>query len=75
MLSRRGHLVHGAIARDEYLGARLGIEPLTPEFTAEHVRTLARGRTAPVGTNITSGGAVSRPACNRFRTRSVITKL
>jgi formamidopyrimidine-DNA glycosylase len=43
-----GHLVHGASARDEYLGARLGIEPLTPEFTAEHVRTLARGRTAPV---------------------------
>jgi formamidopyrimidine-DNA glycosylase len=43
-----GHLVHGAAARDEYLGARLGIEPLTSGFTAEHLRRLARGRTAPV---------------------------
>ena len=43
-----GHLVHGASARDEYLRVRLGIEPLTPGFTAEHLRTLARGRTAPV---------------------------
>src|SRR5579884_1775912 len=43
-----GHLVHGAVARDEYLNARLGIEPLTPAFTAEHLRTLGRGRAAPV---------------------------
>jgi formamidopyrimidine-DNA glycosylase len=43
-----GHLVHGAAARDEYLGARIGIEPLTSGFTAEHLRRLARGRTAPV---------------------------
>jgi len=43
-----GHLVHGAAARDEYLSARIGIEPLTPEFTAEHLRTMARGRIAPV---------------------------
>jgi formamidopyrimidine-DNA glycosylase len=43
-----GHLVHGAAARDEYLRARIGIEPLTPEFTAEHLRSLARDRTAPV---------------------------
>ncbi len=43
-----GHLVHGAAARDEYLTARLGIEPLTPEFTGAHLRELARGRTAPV---------------------------
>jgi formamidopyrimidine-DNA glycosylase len=43
-----GHLVHGASARDEYLSARIGIEPLTPEFTSEHLRRLARGRTAPV---------------------------
>jgi formamidopyrimidine-DNA glycosylase len=43
-----GHLVHGADARDAYLGERLGIEPFTPEFTAEHLRTQARGRTAPV---------------------------
>jgi len=43
-----GHLVHGESGRDDYLSARIGIEPLTPEFTAEHLRRLARGRTAPV---------------------------
>jgi formamidopyrimidine-DNA glycosylase len=43
-----GHLIDGLTARDAYLGARLGIEPLTPEFTAEHLRAMARGRTAPV---------------------------
>jgi formamidopyrimidine-DNA glycosylase len=43
-----GHLVLGEDARDEYLNARIGIEPLTPEFTGAHLRELARGRTAPV---------------------------
>jgi formamidopyrimidine-DNA glycosylase len=43
-----GHLVHGEAARDEYLTSRIGIEPLTPAFTAAHLRELARGRTAPV---------------------------
>jgi formamidopyrimidine-DNA glycosylase len=43
-----GHLVHGEAARDEYLTSRIGIEPLTPEFTAAHLCKLARGRTAPV---------------------------
>jgi formamidopyrimidine-DNA glycosylase len=43
-----GHLVQGEAARDEYLTSRIGIEPLTPEFTAAHLRELARGRTAPV---------------------------
>jgi formamidopyrimidine-DNA glycosylase len=43
-----GHLVHGEAARDEYLTTRLGIEPLTPEFTAAHLRELARSRTAPI---------------------------
>jgi formamidopyrimidine-DNA glycosylase len=43
-----GHLLDGPAARDAYLGARLGIEPLTPAFTAEHLRAMARGRTAPV---------------------------
>ena len=43
-----GHLVHGEAARDEYLMTRIGIEPLTPAFTAAHLRELARGRTAPV---------------------------
>jgi formamidopyrimidine-DNA glycosylase len=43
-----GHLVSGAAARDAYLAARLGVEPMTPEFTAEHLRTLARGRRVPI---------------------------
>ncbi|HTX29798.1 MAG TPA: bifunctional DNA-formamidopyrimidine glycosylase/DNA-(apurinic or apyrimidinic site) lyase [Solirubrobacteraceae bacterium] len=43
-----GHLVIGAAARDDYLEARLGVEPFTPAFTAEHLRGLARGRTAPI---------------------------
>jgi formamidopyrimidine-DNA glycosylase len=43
-----GHLVHGAAARDEYLAARLGIEPFSPDFTAANLRTSARGRVAPV---------------------------
>jgi formamidopyrimidine-DNA glycosylase len=43
-----GHLVYGEEARDEYLAARLGIEPFTPGFTAEHLRTIARGRSAPI---------------------------
>ncbi len=42
------HLLVGAAARDAYLALRLGIEPFTPEFTAVHLRGLARGRTAPV---------------------------
>jgi formamidopyrimidine-DNA glycosylase len=43
-----GHLVDGAPAREAYLSARIGVEPLTPEFTPEHLRALARGRVAPV---------------------------
>lgn len=43
-----GHLVHGAAAREQYLAERLGIEPFTPEFTPEYLRSIARGRTAPV---------------------------
>jgi formamidopyrimidine-DNA glycosylase len=43
-----GHLVGDQLARDAYLGERLGIEPLTPQFTTDHLRQMARGRTAPV---------------------------
>jgi len=41
-------LIDGTPARDAYLDQRLGIEPLTPEFTVEHLRALARGVRAPV---------------------------
>jgi formamidopyrimidine-DNA glycosylase len=43
-----GHVAGDRRARDAYLDARLGIEPLTPEFTLEHLRRVARGRRAPV---------------------------
>jgi formamidopyrimidine-DNA glycosylase len=43
-----GHLLRGRAARDLYLGERLGAEPFTSQFTAEHLRAMARGRTAPV---------------------------
>ena len=41
-------LLPGLPARDAYLSTRLGVEPLTPGFTVEHLRAMARGRTAPV---------------------------
>jgi formamidopyrimidine-DNA glycosylase len=43
-----GHLLHGAAARDRYLAARLGVEPMTAPFTAAHLRAVARGRSVPV---------------------------
>ncbi len=43
-----GHLMLSTAARDAYLDARLGAEPLTPEFTAGYLRQQAKGRTAPV---------------------------
>ncbi len=49
----------GRAARDAYLEARLGVEPFTPEFTAEELRALARGRRAPVKV------VPARPAADR----------
>jgi formamidopyrimidine-DNA glycosylase len=43
-----GHLVEGSDARDAYLGARLGAEPFAADFSAQHLRQIARGRRAPV---------------------------
>jgi formamidopyrimidine-DNA glycosylase len=43
-----GHLVYGVGARDAYIGARLGIEPFTEEFTTTHLQRLSRGRRAPI---------------------------
>ncbi len=43
-----GHLLRGAAARDGYLAARIGIEPLTAEFTGAHLFAMSRGRRAPV---------------------------
>jgi formamidopyrimidine-DNA glycosylase len=43
-----GHLLHGRDQREQYLSARLGAEPFTPEFTAAYLRRAARSRIAPV---------------------------
>jgi formamidopyrimidine-DNA glycosylase len=43
-----GHLLRGAAARELYLGARLGPEPLTAAFTSNYLRDAVRGRTAPI---------------------------
>jgi formamidopyrimidine-DNA glycosylase len=47
-----GHLFHSAVARDRYLAERIGIEPMTPEFTVEHLQRAARGRRTPAKTFI-----------------------
>ena len=43
-----GQLVLGHAALEEFFAARLGVEPLGPEFTPDRLRELARGRRAPV---------------------------
>ena len=43
-----GELVLGAPELERFLAARLGIEPLDPRFTAAHLRSIARGRRAPI---------------------------
>jgi formamidopyrimidine-DNA glycosylase len=43
-----GVVLLGPDALEEYFAARLGVEPLSPDFTAEALRELARGRRAPV---------------------------
>jgi formamidopyrimidine-DNA glycosylase len=43
-----GVVLLGSQARDAYFDARLGLEPLSPDFTVKALRALARGRRAPV---------------------------
>jgi formamidopyrimidine-DNA glycosylase len=43
-----GELLLGGDALEAFFTARLGLEPLDERFTAEHLRGLARGRTAPI---------------------------
>src|SRR2546423_14609397 len=43
-----GVVLLGVDARDEYFDARLGPEPLDPDFTADALRAMAAGRRAPV---------------------------
>jgi formamidopyrimidine-DNA glycosylase len=43
-----GDVLLGDAARDEYFSARLGVEPLSADFTAEALRAMATGRKQPV---------------------------
>jgi len=43
-----GEVLLGTAAVEDYFGSRLGIEPLSPDFTAEALRALTRDRRAPV---------------------------
>jgi formamidopyrimidine-DNA glycosylase len=43
-----GIVLLGDEARDAYFSARLGVEPLSPDFTADALRAQASGRKAPV---------------------------
>lgn len=43
-----GELAIGVGARDAFLDARLGLEPLGPELTGPRLHALARGRRAPI---------------------------
>jgi formamidopyrimidine-DNA glycosylase len=43
-----GELLLGGDALEAFFAARLGLEPLDELFTTEHLRGLARGRTAPI---------------------------
>jgi formamidopyrimidine-DNA glycosylase len=43
-----GHLLHGADACHRYLSERIGVEPFTPGFTTDYLRSAARGRLAPI---------------------------
>jgi formamidopyrimidine-DNA glycosylase len=45
-----GELLVGSETVDAFFDARLGLEPFDERFTAEHLRRVARGRTAPVKT-------------------------
>jgi formamidopyrimidine-DNA glycosylase len=43
-----GLVLLGDDALEQYFSSRLGVEPLSPEFTADALRALAAGRRAPV---------------------------
>jgi formamidopyrimidine-DNA glycosylase len=43
-----GELLLGTDALEAFFAARLGLEPFDESFTVEHLRALAKGRTAPI---------------------------
>ena len=46
--SERGELLLGSEALEAFFAARLGLEPFDERFTVEHLRRLAKGRTASI---------------------------
>jgi formamidopyrimidine-DNA glycosylase len=43
-----GELLLGSQELEAFFAARLGLEPFDPAFTGEHLRSIAKGRTAPI---------------------------
>jgi len=43
-----GELLLGTDALEAFFAARLGVEPFDERFTPQHLRSIARGRTAPI---------------------------
>jgi formamidopyrimidine-DNA glycosylase len=43
-----GVVLLGDDARDDYFASRLGVEPLSPDFTTDYLRQVARNRKQPV---------------------------
>jgi formamidopyrimidine-DNA glycosylase len=43
-----GELLLGSDALEAFFAARLGVEPFDERFTPEHLRSIARGRSAPI---------------------------
>jgi formamidopyrimidine-DNA glycosylase len=54
-----GIVLEGKAALDDYLGSRLGPEPLEPAFTGDVLRDLARGRKAPVKAFLLDQGRIA----------------
>ena len=63
-----GELLLGDEALEEFFAARLGMEPLDERFSAEHLRMLARGRTAPIKA-FCSTSAVWQASATSMQTR------
>ena len=72
-----GDVLLGSDALSEYFDSRLGVEPLSPDFTAEALRALARGRKQPVKAFFSTGSGSpawatstrTRPCGGRSSTR------
>jgi len=81
-----GELAVGRAALDAFFAPRLGVEPLGPGFTAQHLHALTRGRRAPVKAflldqtkiagvgNIYADEALFRACIHPLRTAGTLTR-